>query len=404
MRRDLFDDFQSRYLADASLLRKLAADKLESLATGVRIEGWAWVEARVEFDSQALRQFAPCESTVRDAQPQEVTELAQLDARESELDRQAEALDAAPEWSPDAAECMGLEEQDIAARPKVLHEARKTWVPEAMAHAGAIVTVIREGDPEVIRGLVRDADRKALAASRGAQPDSKSGVADAGDTGEAPRAQKREHSDSLTRRLLAHRTAAMQVVLYRNPQIALAVLTHAFVERVFEGDRYGPSSLLQVTPSLPTHALLAAADDLMDSGAWRAVEAMRVAWLERIPRRSGDRLAWLIALSQDQLLELLALCAASTLNTMTCADGADDLHVIAEATNLSMADWWEPTASGYLSHVSKARILQALCEAGPELAGNGVAAMKKEALVVEAASRLAGKRWLPAPLRSPMSR
>jgi ParB family chromosome partitioning protein len=64
-----------------------------------------------------------------------------------------------------------------------------------------------------------------------------------------------------------------------------------------------------------------------------------------------------------------------------------------------MAEWWEPTAEGYLNHVPKAQIIQALKEAGPDLASGGVEAMKKDALVIEAASRLAGKRWLPEPLR-----
>lgn len=45
----------------------------------------------------------------------------------------------------------------------------------------------------------------------------------------------------------------------------------------------------------------------------------------------------------------------------------------------NMADWWA-TAEGYLSHVSKAQIAQALKEAGADLAGIGD--MKKDALAV----------------------
>ena len=43
--------------------------------------------------------------------------------------------------------------------------------------------------------------------------------------------------------------------------------------------------------------------------------------------------------------------------------------------------------------------VQALKEAGPDLADDGVGDMKKDVLVVKAASRLAGKRWLPMWLR-----
>ena len=65
VRRDLFDDAQSRFLSDAALVQRLATDKLENLAEAVRAEGWAWVEARLDVDSHALRQFAPCSHTLR---------------------------------------------------------------------------------------------------------------------------------------------------------------------------------------------------------------------------------------------------------------------------------------------------------------------------------------------------
>jgi hypothetical protein len=67
---------------------------------------------------------------------------------------------------------------------------------------------------------------------------------------------------------------------------------------------------------------------------------------------------------------------------------------------LDMADWWEPTAEGFPNHVSKAQIVQALREAGPDLAADGVEMMKNDALVTTALARLKGRRWLPEPLRS----
>ena len=92
---------------------------------------------------------------------------------------------------------------------------------------------------------------------------------------------------------------------------------------------------------------------------------------------------------------------ASTLNALPDADAPAQTHAIAAALGLDMADWWQPTAEGYLKHVSKAQIAQALQEAGPDLCGGGIEVMKKDALVSAAASRLAGTRWLPPLLRRP---
>jgi ParB family chromosome partitioning protein len=409
VRRDLFDDEQSRFLSDPALLQRLATEKLETLADSVRREGWAWVEARVEVDSQALRQFTPCDHVLREPTSQEQEELAALTQRSDELKQQARALDDAPEWSADETECIDLEEQDIAARCKAIRDGLKTWAPDAMAHAGAIVTVSREGDAEVIRGLVRDADRRAFASAQkvagrtaaSAGAGAGSVVPDALPSRPARREGEPGCSESLAKRLAAHRTVALQVMLSRNTAVALAALAHVFVQRAFGNEYRRAGSALQITAQPSAHALASVADDLKQSAAWRAIEAAKLAWKQRLPEQPSDWFAWLIALPQADLLDLLALCTALTLNALPSAGAAADANVLVGAVGLDMADWWEPTAQGYLNHVPKAQIVQALKEAGPDLANDGVDAMKKDVLVVTAAARLTGRRWLPAMLRPP---
>jgi ParB family transcriptional regulator, chromosome partitioning protein len=117
-----------------------------------------------------------------------------------------------------------------------------------------------------------------------------------------------------------------------------------------------------------------------------------------LPEERGAWFDWLIGLPQAELLDLLALCTALTLNALPGTGAAGDASALAAAVGLDMAEWWEPTAAGYLNHVSKAQVVQALTEAGPGLADDGVAAMKRDVLVVTAAARLAAKRigclWL----------
>ena len=143
------------------------------------------------------------------------------------------------------------------------------------------------------------------------------------------------------------------------------------------------------------------ADDLKQSVAWQALEAARLVWKERLPANGAECFGWLVALPETELLDLLALCSACTLNALPNSGAPSDANALAEAVGLDMADWWEPTALGFLNHVSKAQIVDALKEAGSELADDGIGELKKDALVAKAASQLAGKRWLPLPLRRP---
>jgi len=407
VRRDLFDDEQSRFLSDPALLQRLAAEKLDALADTVRDEGWKWVEARLNVDSQALRQFAPCAHVNRKPTAAEQEELDALELRDAELEQQARALDDAPEWSPDEAEVIDLEQQDIAARRKAIHEALKTWTPEQKAHAGVIVTIGRDGDVEVMRGLVRDEDRKAVAAGArwtgGADHSARDGT-DSDHPGSpsssaAPGRRLLGCSEALAKRLASHRTIALQALLAQNAVVALASVVHVFVLRTFGADYPREASALQVSPQLSAPALEAAADDLKTSRAWQAVQQAKQAWRACLPEQQGEWFRWLIDLSQAELIDLLALCSALTVNALPCAGASASANALAAALGLDMADWWEPTAEGYLNHVPKAQIVDALKEAGPDLAGGGVEAMKKDALVTAAASRLAGKRWLPEPLR-----
>lgn len=407
VRRDLFDDEQTRFLSDPALLERLATEKLEALAATVREEGWKWVESRLSVDAQALRQFAPCADVNRQPTAAEQEELDALERRAAELDQQAQALDDAPEWSPDEAEMIDLEEQDIAARRKLIHEGLRTWTTEQKSHAGVIVTVGRDGDVEVMRGLVRDEDRKAIAAAVRSKGAAEHRSTDAGREEDerspslSASTDRRASgiSDALTKRLAAHRTMALQAMLTQNTAVALASVVHVFLLRTFGADYPREASALQVTPQLSAFALEAMADDLKASRAWQAVHHAKEAWCARLPEDQGEWLGWLIGLPQAELIELLALCGALTVNALPAAGAAGSANAIATALGLDMADWWEPTAEGYLNHVPKAQIIAALKEAGPQLAGGGVEAMKKDALVSAAASRLAGTRWLPEPLR-----
>ena len=406
VRRDLFDDEQGRFLCDPELLRRLATDKLEGIAGTLRPEGWAWVEARVELDSQALRQFTPCEHTVRPPNATEEAELAELASREAELQRESDELQGAQAWEGDEAERIALEEEDIEARRRAIRAGLKVWSPQGMARAGAIVTVSREGDEQIIRGLLREADRKALEASQRQarqQSATRPGHEPADVTCGAPTqpAPMAPYSEALLRRLAAHRTMALQAQLMGNVSVALAALTHTLLRRAFIDDHIVNRPVMQISVTGAVHALLDVASDLKASPAFTAVEAAKARWRERLPQQRDAWFDWLVGLPQPEVLELLTLCAALTVNALPNAGTTTDANDVARALGLDMVDWWEPSAEGFLNHVSKAQIVQVLKEARPDLGLRQVEDMKKDALVRTAEGCLKGKRWLPPTLRLP---
>jgi ParB family transcriptional regulator, chromosome partitioning protein len=408
VRRDLFDDEQGRFLSDPDLLTRLAGEKLESIAASVREEGWGWVEARIELDSMALRQFAPCEHTVRKPTADEKAELAALSQREAELEQESDALEEADAWNGPEAERIGLEGDDIGARRRAIQDGLKVWPAGVKARAGVIVTINREGDATIIRGLLREADRKALevvqrkARQDGTRTDDAERL-EAHSEAEPSAPAANGLSEALTRRLAAHRTAALQAMLIGNVQVALASLTHSLMRRAFVDDYGADRPAMQITATASAHALLSVAADLKGSRAFQAVEEAKARWRERLPESRAEWFGWLVGLAQDDLLELLGLCAALTVNALPSVNAAHDSAAIAQAVELDMADWWEPSAEGFLNHVSKAQIVHALKEAGADLARDGVESMKKDVLVNTAAGRLRGTRWLPTLLRRPAS-
>jgi ParB family transcriptional regulator, chromosome partitioning protein len=128
------------------------------------------------------------------------------------------------------------------------------------------------------------------------------------------------------------------------------------------------------------------------------LQAARMAWQAKLPTSEADWLSCIAAWPQDEVLQLLCFCAASSAIVRVDEPTATPppLHHLVK---LNMADWWQPTAAGFLSHITKAQIVVALTQCDPGFDVRTVASLSKDALVAKAETLLAGKGWLPAPLR-----
>ncbi|MNS67709.1 H-NS histone family protein [compost metagenome] len=165
--------------------------------------------------------------------------------------------------------------------------------------------------------------------------------------------------------------------------------------------KFATLSALEISVSDKMHGLPAIADDLATVPAWTRLQELRAQLLAGLPKGDGALLAHLIALPQQDLLQLLALCTAASTSAVFAAEGPRAADALAEAAGLDMADWWSATAASYLNFVPKTMAIEAVTEACGKKAAAPLASMKKADLATKAEELLAGTRWLPKILRGP---
>ncbi|MDH0056474.1 ParB/Srx family N-terminal domain-containing protein [Stutzerimonas stutzeri] len=376
IRRDLFaDDDSGTYLTDAALLETLVRGKLEVLAADVRAEGWAWVEAVPQFSYADRQAFQNAPRTRREPSAREARRIAWLQARLEQVDVELEdAYDAEDEGKVPALE---RRREQMAAEMDALGESLQGYTPEVLSVAGAVVTIDRSGAAMIHRGLLREAEANALRTLeqlRQGQGGSEGMSDDAGDLAEQPKAASL--SDRLAQRLSVHRTAALQVEVARHPQVALAALVHGMVQTILQA---GPHC-----DGMPLGVRLTVRDRLdtlapywPESPAVVALHELRQAWGEKLPQESGELFAALLAMPQYELVRLLAVCVAATVDVITPRVALHQPGTeLAQAVGLDMAAWWKPTAEGYFKHIAKAAILGAVGEFAPKHV-NQLAKLKK---------------------------
>lgn len=368
VRRDLFAEGpKGVFILDPALLESLVLKKLEKAAKSVRKEGWKWVEILPSFTYEDAGAYKR-----RHAEPVPLTEeqAAEVTALESEADA---FYDIEGDLSAEQQERFDA----VSARLNELSEQGEFWPPETLQIAGAVVSVDSSGEVDVTRGLVRpeDAPQSSPAKSMSRDPDALPA--------------------SLTESLTAERSAALSASLMNAPDLALAAVVHAFALDVFYRE---PSSCLDI--SLHVQSLKQAEG----SKAADAIEAAREHWRERLPSDSADLWNWCLTQLSGSLLELLAFCAAQSVDAVIVPKRSDagrlaHADALAKALAFDMATWFRPTAENYFARISKPQMLEALAEAKGVPPAPAWSAMKKGELAQLAAREIAATGWLPKPLR-----
>lgn len=395
VRRDLFsDDSRGVFLTDPALLEAFARDKLAATAETARLEGWAWVEAVPRITSAELHGFQRARRDRRTPNKLEAKRIAKLQARQQAIDDRLNADDA-EDMAEEETSALYEENDKLGAEIEAIEQTLLVFPPEALAMAGVIVTVDHAGEIAIHRGLLREAEAKALRAQEGQDKQNGGGV-----EGEAQPPTLPRISEKLARRLSAHRTAALQAEVARHPQVALVAVVHRLALRVVVNGYGSGDSVVNISAS-PQDGLDAYAPDVAQSSAAVQMREARQAWAERLPEDPAALFAALLALPQEELLFLLAVCVAVTVGAVTPREDALPAAALAHAVGLDMHAWWTPTAEGYFAHVSKAKTIAAVQVFAPEQAAR-LLKLKKNELASEAGRLAASTGWLPVMLRAPV--
>lgn len=397
IRRDLFAEGDAgTYLTDAGLLETLVLGKLDALADGIRAEGWAWVEAVPHMNHAERQAFQNAPRQRREPTAREARRIAPLQTRLDKLDAELEeAYDAEDE---DKTEALETRREQVAEELQAIEEGLRDYAPDVRAVAGAIVTLDREGEAVIHRGLLREAEAKALRTleklRQGFSAGESANDEQGDDVDEAPKTANL--SDRLAQRLSAHRTAALQIEVAQHPHVALAALVHGMVQTVLQPHTYSGDSLPLGVRVNVQDRLESMAPDWSESCAAVALRTLQEVAGEALPQDSAELFAVLQAKSQDELVRLLAVCVASTVDVVTPRaaqrqPGAE----LAQAVGLDMAAWWKPTGESYFRHASKAAILEAVGQYAPTHVTR-LSKLKKGDIASEAERLADGTGWMPA--------
>ncbi|WP_372169932.1 ParB N-terminal domain-containing protein [Xanthomonas axonopodis] len=397
IRRDLFaEDDAGSYLTDAALLETLVRDKLDALAESVRAEGWAWVDATPHVSHADRQAFHNAPRQRREPTAREARRIASLQTRLEKID--AELEDAYDAEDEDKTGALESRREQVAEELHAVEDALQGYAPDVRAVAGAIVTLDREGEAVIHRGLLHEAEARALRTLQRLRQGFDSAENEAGNDDEGEDTEQTRTaamSDRLAQRLSAHRTAALQIEMARHPQVALAALVHGMVQTVLQPDAYGDGLPLGVRLTVQDR-LEGVAPDWPESPAAVALRTLQEVAGEALPQDGAELFAALLAKSQDELVQLLAVCVAATVDVVTPrATQRQPGAELAQAVGLDMAAWWKPTAEGYFRHIAKPAILEAVGQFAPEHVTR-LAKLKKADVASEAERLAEGTGWMPA--------
>ena len=412
LREDLFSD--AKYISDVVLLESLAANKLKQDSAFLDNEGWAWIDYQTRINTIDLRAYETAPRQKVEMSEEQTQQRNVILAAQTEIENQIEAYEETGErdedgdidYSTEAYEALEEKQGKINQQLEDFDEALEIVHPTAKAFAGVIVTIDGNGTLSIRSGLINPDDKKKFKQAMQNTITSSTGENQGDDEGESGvhEKPKSEHSEKLTRQLTAHRTAGMQLLMSSNIDVALVTLAHKLAIEVFT-DWQTPNRGTNLQMRLDVPKLEKEGESVKNSPALIEFMTKFDAWKALLPlgKKDGETLlTWLLSQEKTLILELLAFCTACTLNTIQNDDRTRIEHTeVAQALNLDMTKFWQPTRENYLAQIKKDRIIELVGELASTDVALSMATMQKNDLCQAAEKVLSGTGWLPKILITP---
>jgi ParB family transcriptional regulator, chromosome partitioning protein len=326
---DLFSD--AVYLENPALLNDLADQKLAAARQQLEAEGWGWVVASPELDWEVIHSCGRI-------YPQRVEVPAELAEQRQALEQELEAI-AAQADDNEGDDDRLLEQQDAAearlAEIDATIEALDAYDPDHVAIAGCYVSIAHDGSLSIEKGLVRKGDMRRLATPE-----------------DAPAKKPKGMPQTLKRDLEAYRLQVAQAEIAKNRLVALDLLVFTLSRNAF------------VMPSIftgPDARCIEHAPAVKEAtAAGHAFEAIKkelpLAWLK--PKAEAEQFRAFTGLSDNQKLDLLAFCVASSLKPQLATGKEATAYELAlSLTDAEVAGYWRPAAANYLSRITRDELL-----------------------------------------------
>lgn len=162
VKRDLFHDHEhGAYVTDPAKLTRLVNEKLETIATKLKADGWKWIEIQPEADYQFFGRHKRIQARELPLSPETEAERGALEREQQSLQEQID--EAEDEDGSDANEPVYDRLEEIQDRLTAIRRNRHYDYPDSVkATCGAVVGIGNDGQPEFTYGLLRREEEAIL--------------------------------------------------------------------------------------------------------------------------------------------------------------------------------------------------------------------------------------------------